>query len=196
MKSLSSFLSVIFLQLEIALAQFSISDILAGHSEISEFATIINSSTTFSQMWFSQLTDYTLLAPNNDAIAAWRAMNSSSNETDDVMLYHLLFGRYPSANITNSPVPIRTWLTDIAKTNISDGQRVMAYSNSSGLFFESGSKTTSKVVNRVRRRSTIIDLLLISVPRTLLGMVLLFTSVQIPPLSLINSLQQLTSFKK
>lgn len=152
MGNLIHFTLSILLLVESALAQFSVYDILNNHSDLRAFSALLNASTAFSDQIFSQLTGFTLLAPNNAAIANWMLSlppNVSTSYVDDVLKYHLLFGKYPTWNISQNPVPVRTWLTDSKVTNVTDGQRVEVYKNESGVIFESGNKIGSKVVTKV-----------------------------------------------
>jgi len=132
-----------------ASAQFALRDVLGRYPELSKFTELLDNSTTLSTRFFSQLTNFTLLAPNNDAITTWLSTNISGADIDAALEYHLLFGRYSTVDITESPVPIQSWLSDTKYVNITGGQRVEAFSNATGIFFESGTKLDSKVVTGV-----------------------------------------------
>lgn len=162
MKTLLTLPASLILLIQSVQAQSSILDVINHYPDLTNFRDVLNSSTAFSSIIASNLSNFTLLAPNNAAIDAWLPTlppNVSSADIADILRYHLLYGNWPTLNIGRDPLPVRTWLTDNKWTNVTDGQRVEVFRNEDGVFFESGNKITSHVVMGVRDSRTKISML-------------------------------------
>lgn len=105
----------------------------------------------------ANLTNITLLAPNNDAFTkllaspAGAQINAQDTPLINALLsYHVLEGTYLSSTITSKPAFAPTVLMNPAYTNLTSGQRVEAVTSGKEVVFYSGLLTNSTVTQAVR----------------------------------------------
>lgn len=115
---------------------------------LSSLAVLIDSSPTYHAQ-LSNLTNFTFLAPNNAAIAAWAPQNYTTDDVSSLLSYHVLNGGWPTALFSTVPQFIDTRLTNTSYCNVTGGQRVLASKANAKVTFQSGNKTTSEVVAAV-----------------------------------------------
>lgn len=124
----------------------SLVDVLNSTSQLSSLSSLIG---PYAQQ-FANLTNVTLLAPDNSAINAF--LNSSTgsqlatqpNLVQAVLSYHVIQGNY--SNITNTSF-LPTSLQPPQYANVTGGQRVEAVRNGQNITFFSGLLQNSSVVN-------------------------------------------------
>lgn len=95
-----------------------------------------------------------VLAPSNDAISEYlRSSGLPSNDTTAVVealiTYHVLQGPHSKNQLHTATHFIPTLLTDANYTNVTSGQRVEAQSVGDQLYFLSGNKSRSNIVQAV-----------------------------------------------
>ena len=104
----------------------------------------------------SMATNITILAPSNDAFAAF--LNSSAgmaiglNDTtaiEAILSYHVLNGTYPASSIMSTPAFIPTMLNNPAYSNVTGGQVVEAVAQGTSVEFYSGLLANSTVTTAV-----------------------------------------------
>jgi uncharacterized surface protein with fasciclin (FAS1) repeats len=99
----------------------------------------------------SNATDITILAPSNQALAAF--LNSSAgaeaatnpSEVANLLTYHVLTGTYPASAFTNTSQFIPTLLTNTSYANVTGGQRVEARLNGNSVEIITGLLSVSTV---------------------------------------------------
>jgi hypothetical protein len=121
--------------------------VLSGNSELSSLSALVNSLPILVEQ-LNVADDFTFLAPTNDAVSSWLAMNRSRDYIQASLQYHLLNGTHPSASISSTPIFIPSALTNDSYCNVTGGQRVKAYSDGH-LVFSSAVNTTSNAVSVV-----------------------------------------------
>ncbi|KAH8587873.1 FAS1 domain-containing protein [Bisporella sp. PMI_857] len=126
---------------------------LQSNSRLSTLNSYINSSAKLSNL-LSSSTNFTFLAPSNDAFAQW--ISSQGNQTDSMveaaLSYHLLNGSFPTVSFSNEPQFAPTYLTNQSYSNVTispGGQRVEFLKTSGGdPEFVSSNKTVSTIASR------------------------------------------------
>lgn len=85
---------------------------LSSNSELSSFTSMVKNSTAL-QKALNSTHDFTLLAPSNAALAAAANHTASlnQNQTDALLVYHLLNSTVPFASFQTKPKFIPTFLT-------------------------------------------------------------------------------------
>lgn len=114
---------------------------------LSKLASLIQSSPQLSSLLLPAY-NFTFLAPTDDAISTWLLANHSQSWIEDTLTYHLLSGSHPTALLSETPQFVRAALSNASVANVTDGQRVEA-SRPSDTIFQSGNKTSSKLVSGV-----------------------------------------------
>lgn len=135
----------------------SFSDVIANQPELTNLSHYM-SGVPQLQTIFNDQKNVTILAPNDaafnslvspqytgplDALPSARLINA-------ILEYHLLKGTYSSANVSNSPVFIPSYLGDHGYENVSSGQVVEAYSENDKMYFYSGLATRSEALRKVK----------------------------------------------
>ena len=102
---------------------------LQSKSELSTLNSYINASSKLQNL-FSTASDYTFLAPSNDAIKSWistRSTPPAQDEIEAILTYHLVNGSFPTVSFTDQPQFAPTHLTNSSYSNVTispAGQRV------------------------------------------------------------------------
>ena len=106
----------------------------------------------------SMATNITILAPSNEAFAAF--LNSSAgmavtlNDTaaiQAILSYHVLNGTYPASSIMSTPAFIPTLLNNPSYSNVTGGQVVEAVTQGSSVEIYSGLLANSTVTTPVEK---------------------------------------------
>ncbi|KAK5942927.1 hypothetical protein PMZ80_003932 [Knufia obscura] len=124
----------------------SLTEVLSSSPQLSNLTTLLQ---PYADQ-FSNLTNITLLAPDNNAISTFlntttgAAVASQPNLVQAILNYHVLQGNY--SNITNTSF-IPTSLQSGAYANVTGGQRVEAVPSDGNVTFFSGLLQNSSVVN-------------------------------------------------
>lgn len=140
-------LALAFAGTALAQSNQSLTEVLAANSGLSSLAGLLN---TPGVSLPSNLTNITLLAPNNEAIGAFLNTSTAAALTSDsalisaVLSYHILRGNY--SNITNTSF-IPTLVEPPQFANVTGGQRVQAVAAGGNVTFFSGLLQNSSVVN-------------------------------------------------
>ncbi|KAF7531007.1 hypothetical protein G7054_g9318 [Neopestalotiopsis clavispora] len=129
----------------------SLTDALASqNSSLSTLNGLLQGSGLAQQL--DQLSNVTILAPNNDALSALlnnsdaAATLSDSGAVDALLSYHVLRGTYYADSFTNTSMFIPTLLVNETYANITGGQRVEARVSDSNVTFFSGLKQNATVL--------------------------------------------------
>lgn len=128
----------------------SLADALASqNSTLSSLNSLLLSQPSLVQA-LSSAQNITILAPSNDALAAFlnssaAASVASPSAIAALLTYHVLNGTNYASSFGSSSRFIRTLLTDPNYTNVTNGQRVQATNNGSVVFY-SGLRDASTVV--------------------------------------------------
>ena len=108
----------------------------------------------------SMATDVTILAPSNEAFAAFlKSSAGAAFATNDtaaikaVLMYHVLNGTHPAASIMSTPAFVPTMLTNTVYANVTGGQVVEAVTQGTNVEIYSGLLMNSTVTTPVRRPS-------------------------------------------
>lgn len=105
-------------------------------------------------------TNITFLAPDNDAINALLADNSTSELLKDedyvkaLLFYHTLNGTYRTGDFSDEDRFIPTYLTNASYTSLAEGQRMQARRDNNNVTFTSYAERNASVVTSVRLRAT------------------------------------------
>jgi len=131
---------------------------LQSKSELSTLNSFVNSSSKL-QTLFSAASDYTFLAPSNDALKSWISTRSTPPRLDEIeatLAYHLVNGSFPTVSFTDQSQFAPTYLTNSSYSNITispAGQRVQLLLGTEGQpQILSSNKTISTVETKVCRR--------------------------------------------
>lgn len=93
--------------------------------------------------------NYTLLAPTNDAFDAWLGTTTPEPTLDDIeatLFYHLIHGIYPVASFTKKPQFASSFLTNTSYTNVTSGQAIeLSLSSSQSPLITSGNMTNTSI---------------------------------------------------
>ena len=116
----------------------SIIPTLQSYSELSTLYSYINGSTKLYDL-LANSTNFTFLAPTNDAIADWIANQGNVTPSVDViqatLSYHLLNGSWPTVDFSSQPQFASTNLHNVSYSNVTiapSGQRVELVTGSNG----------------------------------------------------------------
>jgi len=110
---------------------------LQSKAELSTLNSFINGSSKLQSL-FSTASDYTFLAPSNDALRSWMSARSTppaQDEIEAILAYHLVNGSFPTVSFTNKPQFAPTYLTNSSYSNVTispAGQRVQLLLGSGG----------------------------------------------------------------
>jgi len=124
----------------------SLIQVINSTSQLSGLSSIIG---PYEQQ-FANLTNVTLLAPDNSAVNAFLnsstagALSQQASLAQAILLYHVIQGNY--SNITDTSF-LPTSLLPPQYTNVTGGQRVEAVRNGQNITFFSGLLQNSSVVN-------------------------------------------------
>lgn len=134
------------------LAGEAVLEVLSTYTELSSLNSILSQSTTLSKL-LSEASNFTFLAPTNDALESWVGGSTtalSGAEIEAVLTYHLLEGSYTVLDFTDEPQFVETQLTNTSYANVTGGQRVELLSSSSGSpVFVSGNQSISTIATQV-----------------------------------------------
>lgn len=129
----------------------SLSDALgAQNSSLSTLNGLLQSSSLGSML--DQLSNVTILAPNNDALSSLLNDSTAASALSDsgavnaLLSYHILNGTHYAADFTNMSMFIPTYLTNETYANITGGQRVEAVLADNNVTFFSGLRNNATVV--------------------------------------------------
>ena len=112
-----------------AIVAQNLTQLLANTTQLSSLTALLSSYPGVANS-LANITNVTLLAPSNDALAkftnstAFQALASSPNGNktiEDLLSYHVLQGEYYASNITDTPAFIHTLLNDTTYTNVTGG---------------------------------------------------------------------------
>ncbi len=123
------------------------------NASLSSLIALLSSAPSVVQT-LSTVSNVTILAPDNNALAAF--VNSSSNApiTPDnlaaLLSYHVLNGTYYASNFTNTSAFIHTSLTNQTFANVTDGQVVEGVLKNGNVTIFSGLGENSTVTSAVR----------------------------------------------
>lgn len=135
----------------------NLTQLLANTTQLSSLTALLSSYPGVANS-LANITNVTLLAPSNDALAkftnstAFQALASSPNGNktiEDLLSYHVLQGEYYASNITDTPAFIHTLLNDTTYTNVTGGQVVEAIKQDNNTYFYSGLLANSTVTQAV-----------------------------------------------
>lgn len=99
--------------------------------------------------------NYTFLAPTNDAFDSFLASDTTLDEIEATLFYHLLHGIHPVASFTEALHFVPSFLTNSSYTNVTDGQNVQLSLSNSGSklpLIRSGNRTTTSITTPVSLR--------------------------------------------
>jgi len=130
----------------------NLTDVLGSNPSLSNLTTYLGLYPNIVSS-LAQLTNVTLLAPNNEAfsklLSGPGAASFQPNNTaliSALFSYHVLLGAYPASAITNTSAFIPTALKDPTYDNVQPGQVVEAVRSGKNATFISGLLTVSNVV--------------------------------------------------
>lgn len=133
----------------------SLSDALAAqNSSLSTLNSLISSTGLAQQL--SQLTNVTILAPNNEALGALlnstdaQATLADPSAITALLSYHILNGTVYADSFGNTSQFLATYLTNESYANVTGGQRVEARTSDGNVTFFSALKQNATVVTAVR----------------------------------------------
>lgn len=129
---------------------------LVRHMQYIESSFIIGllQSSSLGSM-LDQLSNVTILAPNNDALSSLLNDSTAASALSDsgavnaLLSYHILNGTHYAADFTNMSMFIPTYLTNETYANITGGQRVEAVLADNNVTFFSGLRNNATVVTPV-----------------------------------------------
>ena len=108
----------------------------------------------------SNATNVTILAPSNEAFAAFLTgpmattlTSGDATNAQALLMYHVLKGTYPASAIKAMPAFVPTMLESTGYTNVTGGQRVEAVTQGQSVEFYSGLLQNSTVTTPVSNRS-------------------------------------------
>lgn len=122
----------------------------AQNASLSTLISLLNSTGLSSQL--DSLSNVTLLAPSNDAIAALLNTTGAAATLADpsalsaLLQYHILNGTYTADSFANSTQFIHTYLTNASYANVTGGQVVEAVGSNGNVTFYSALKQNISVV--------------------------------------------------
>jgi uncharacterized surface protein with fasciclin (FAS1) repeats len=130
-------------------ANISLINVLSSQKSLSGLNAILAAQPNAIQA-LGTLSNVTLLAPNNDALARYLNGSSSTDafSTDRIAAlfqYHILNGTYYGSNFTNSSMFIGTALTNQTYSNVTNGQVVEGVLKNGNVTFYSGYGENSTV---------------------------------------------------
>jgi uncharacterized surface protein with fasciclin (FAS1) repeats len=146
------FKSSLLLSLAATAFSQSLTSVLAGNSELSSLVSLIQGDPALAAV-LGSLTNVTILAPNNNALAT--LLNSTSGLASNpgavtaLLQYHVLQGTYNAAQITNTSAFVPSLLTNQTYANVTGGQRVEVVRRNGGVSAISGLINNSTVVQAV-----------------------------------------------
>ncbi|KAH7032694.1 FAS1 domain-containing protein [Microdochium trichocladiopsis] len=132
----------------------SLTEALASQNEtLSTLISLISNNTAVSQS-IGQLSNITILAPNNEALnslisnadPATAMMLAQPDFIQAVLSYHILNGTYYGSNFTETAAFVPTALTNETYTNVTGGQRVEGVVQDGNVVLYSGLRLNSTVV--------------------------------------------------
>jgi uncharacterized surface protein with fasciclin (FAS1) repeats len=125
----------------------SLLDTIKDIPDLSAFNSIVRRSTNLTTL-LNLATDYTLLAPSNEAIFAWREKDGSRGDevVEATMRYHLLKGRFTTVQFTEKPLFVHSWLEGRNFANVTNGQVVQFVRRGGKSVVVSGNNTVSTVL--------------------------------------------------
>jgi uncharacterized surface protein with fasciclin (FAS1) repeats len=134
----------------------SIIPTLESYSDLSTLSAYVNGSTKLYNL-LNTATNFTFLAPTNDAITQWIAAQGNSTPAADIieatLSYHLLNGSWPTVDFTSEPQFAATNLNNASYSNVTifpGGQRVELIESSVGdPEFISSNKTATTISAKV-----------------------------------------------
>ncbi|RAO69967.1 uncharacterized protein BHQ10_005979 [Talaromyces amestolkiae] len=136
-----------------AIVAQNLTQLLANTTQLSSLNALLSSYPGIANS-LANITNVTILAPSNDALAnftnstSFKALASSpsgNKSIEDLLSYHILQGEYYASNITDTPAFIHTYLNDTAYTNVTSGQVVEAIKQDNDTYFYSGLFANSTV---------------------------------------------------
>lgn len=123
----------------------------AASANLTTLASLLNSTGLLTTL--AGLQNITILAPNDEALAAFTEANASAaNDTDlltAVLQYHVVNGTVTSDQIQETPTFVSTLLTNETFTSLPGGQVVGAVSQNGSAYILSGLNNNSTVVTAV-----------------------------------------------
>lgn len=133
----------------------SIIPTLQSYSQLSTLYSYVNGSTKLYNL-LASATNFTFLAPTNDAFTSWNSSNGNVTSADAIeaaLSYHLLNGSWPTADFSSTPQFAPTNLNNASYSNVTiapAGQRVEVITGSSGdPEFVSSNKNVTSIVTKV-----------------------------------------------
>ncbi|KAF2761144.1 Fasciclin-domain-containing protein [Pseudovirgaria hyperparasitica] len=121
-----------------------LASVISGNEGLSTLGTIISGIPGLSDA-LNQLSNVTILAPNNDAFSDLGDSAPSDPAVIQALLsYHVINGTVASENITDTPAFVHTTLTDSEYTNVTGGQvvEVRTVDGTATIFSGDGSNST------------------------------------------------------
>ena len=120
----------------------------------SEWLCILKSPPVYAEMLQTDSQAFQVLAPSNDAISDYlRLSGLPDNDTSAIFeawaTYHILRGTHSKNKLQSATQFIPTLLTDPDYNNITGGQRVEVQSAGEQVYFLSGNKSRSNIVQGV-----------------------------------------------
>lgn len=130
----------------------NLTSVLANTTELSSLSALLSSYPSVVET-FSNLTNVTILAPSNQALAnfssnsstALSVLNGTNQTVTDLLKYHILQGKYYASNFSGTPEFIPTYLNDTALSNVTGGQVVEGIVLQNQTYFFSGLLANSSV---------------------------------------------------
>ena len=127
-------------------------DVLNTYPQLSTLKSYINASPNVTG-FLQNANNFTLLAPSNDAIAAFTSQ-SNSNLTEDILQatlqYSLLQGGFPALSFTNASQFVASNLYNGSYANVTGGQKVeLVLDNNGTPEVVTGNKTVSTATETV-----------------------------------------------
>ena len=136
----------------------NLTQLISQTSELSALGSLLSSYPSIASE-VASMSNVTLLAPNNYAIAALgTALLRSASEAEirALLSYHVLQGEIRSSDLSRLPVFAPTMLNNSNYANVTGGQVVEAQtSNGSDVTITSGLKIQSTVVTAVSQRQNL-----------------------------------------
>jgi uncharacterized surface protein with fasciclin (FAS1) repeats len=137
----------------LAAAAVSAQTLQAALSSTPELSNLTALVTQVDSALFEDATDFTLLAPSNEALASFlrrTTVNVSDPEVlAAVLSYHVLKSVVRSSDFQTTPAFVPTFLEPPRFTNVTGGQVVKGALNGTDVIVTSGGLRTSKVIQAV-----------------------------------------------